>query len=179
MSQINLYSITIPALTKGLQNLSSILDKATKLAESKATAWHPANTQIENLLNDRLVFDQFSLARQIQMACDNAKGGAGRLAQVEIPKFEDNEKTIEELKARINKTLQYLETIKPEQIIGKEDIQVTLPYFKDQHFTGFDYATQYLLPNFYFHVATAYAILRKNGCDIGKNDYLGPLPLKS
>jgi hypothetical protein len=177
MNQTNLYSITVPALKKSLQSLSQMLKIAAELANSKATNWQPAEVQTASLLNDRIVFDQFPLVRQIQMACDNAKGGAGRLAQSEIPIFEDHEKTIEELQARIEKTISFLDSIKPEQIIGKEDIQVSLPYFKDKYFTGFDYATQYLLPNFYFHVTTAYAILRKNGAKVGKTDYLGDLPL--
>src|SRR3990167_7141771 len=132
----------------------------------------------EALLNDRLIFDQFPLANQIRIACDNAKGGAARLAEVEIPAFEDNEKTIAELQARIAKTLAFLKTIKPEQIIGKEGIKVSLSYWDGKSLTGFEYATQYLIPNFRFHVVTAYAILRKNGVPIGKSDYIGVLPLK-
>jgi hypothetical protein len=100
------------------------------------------------------------------------------LAEVEVPKHEDNEKTFAELVARIDKTLAFVATIQPEQIIGKEAIKVTLPYWQDKHMTGFEYATEFVLPNFYFHLTTAYAILRKNGVDIGKEDYMGGLPLK-
>ena len=173
--QTNLYTVTIPPMMKALSALSKILDKAAAYAESKKT---PKRTFEEALLNDRLVFDQFPFAAQVRIACDNAKGGAARLAEVEIPAFEDNEKTIAELQARIEKTLAFLKTIKPEQVIGKEGIEVSLPYWDGKHTTGFEYATQYLMPNFRFHVVTAYAILRKNGVPLGKSDYIGALPLK-
>ena len=164
---------------KALQALSKLLDKAAAHAEAKGTDWLPGSKHMEALLNDRLVFDQFDLKRQIQITCDNAKGAAARLAEIEVPKYEDTEKTVEELKARIEKTLAFVKTVKPEQIIGKENIRVTLPYFAKRYFTGFEYVTEYLIPNFYFHVATAYSILRKNGINIGKDDYIGGLPLKN
>ena len=173
--ETNLYTVTIPPMRKTLDALSKIVDKAAGYAESKKT---PKRNFEEALLNDRLIFDQFPFINQVRIACDNAKGGAARLAEVEIPKFEDNEKTVEELKARIDKTLAFLDTIKPEQIIGKEGITVSLSYFPGKYFTGFEYATEYLMPNFYFHVVTAYSILRKNGVNIGKSDYIGGLPLK-
>jgi len=173
--ETNLYTVTIPPMMKALGALSEILDKAAAYAESKKT---PKRTFEEALLNDRLIFDQFPFIAQVRIACDNAKGGAGRLAEVEIPAFEDNEKTVVELKARIEKTLAFLETIKPEQVIGKEAIEVSLPYWDGKHTTGFEYATEYLMPNFRFHVVTAYAILRKNGVPLGKDDYIGVLPLK-
>lgn len=178
MSQTNLYSVSIPPMIKALKVLSRILDKGVAHAETKA-GQRPASFYIEALLNDRLVFDQYPLVRQIQIATDNAKGAVGRLAQIEIPTYEDTEKTPEELKARIDKTIAFLESVKPEQIIGKEDVQVTLPYFPNKYMTGFEYVTEYLIPNFFFHVTTAYAILRKNGVDVGKADYIGGLPLKS
>ncbi|MDO8576651.1 MAG: DUF1993 domain-containing protein [bacterium] len=173
--QTNLYSVTIPPIVKALEALSKILDKAAAHAESKKT---PKRSFEEALLNDRLIFDQFPFAAQVRIACDNAKGGAARLAEIEIPKFEDNEKTIAELKARIEKTLAFLKTIKPEQVAGKEAIKVSLPYWDGKSLSGFEYATEYLMPNFFFHVVTAYAILRKNGVPLGKSDYIGGLPLK-
>ncbi|MBI5457995.1 DUF1993 domain-containing protein [Candidatus Kaiserbacteria bacterium] len=173
--ETNLYTVTIPPMMKALGALSKILDKAAAYAESKKT---PKRAFEEALMNDRLVFDQFPFAAQVRIACDNAKGGAARLAEVEIPAFEDNEKTIAELQARIEKTLAFLKTIKPEQVIGKEAIQVSLPYWDGKHTTAFEYVTEYLLPNFFFHVTTAYAILRKNGVPLGKSDYIGGLPLK-
>jgi len=175
MQETNLYTITIPPVKKALVALSALLDKAGVHAESKKTSWA---TFEEALMNHRLIFDQFDFKKQVQIACDNAKGVAARLAEIENPKHEDNEKTISELKARIDKTVAFLDTIRPEQIIGKEGIKVTLPYFPDMHMTGYEYATEYVIPNFYFHVSTAYNILRANGIEIGKTDYLGGLPLK-
>ena len=176
--ETNLYTITIPPMMKTLTALSKVLDKVEKHAKSKQLDWHPKGMQEESLLQSRLISDQFPFVRQVQVACDNAKAAAARLAEIEMPKFEDNEKTVKELKARIDKTLKFLKTIKPAQIIGKEEVKVTLPYWGGKYFTGFDYVNSYLLPNFYFHVATAYSIMRTNGVSLGKMDYLGGLPLK-
>ncbi len=178
MQETNLYTVTIPPMMKSLKALSGVLDKLKKHADSKQLEWHPAGMQEDALLQSRLISDQFPFVRQVQVACDNAKGCAARLAEIEIPKFEDNEKTVAELKERIDKTVAFLKTIKPEQIKGKEAIKVVLPYWGGKHMTGFEYVNDYLLPNFYFHVTTAYAILRKNGVDLGKMDYMGSLPLK-
>ncbi len=131
---------------------------------------------MEDLLQSRLVFDQFPLLHQIQVACDNAKNGSARIAGIEAPKFEDNEKTWPEMKARIEKTLAYLNTIKPEQINGREDTLVEVPHHGGKKLAAFDYATLYLMPNFYFHAVTAYSIIRKNGVEIGKSDYISNLP---
>lgn len=176
--QTNLYTVTIPPMMKTLGALSKLLDKVASHAASKQLAWHPAGMQEGALLQSRLISDQFPFVRQIQVACDNAKGAAARLAEIEIPKFEDSEKTVEELKARIDKTIAFLQTIKPDQIIGKEKITISLPYWDGKHLTAFEYVTEYLIPNFYFHVATAYSILRSNGLQIGKDDYIGGLSLK-
>lgn len=175
--ETNLYTITIPAIKRALENLSKILDKAEEHAASKATEKRPTAVHMEALLNDRLIFDQFTLLRQIQVATDNAKGGAARLAGIEPPKFEDSESTVEELKTRIDKTIQFLDTITHEMVVGQEARKVELAYYAGKHFTAFDYATQYLLPNFYFHVVTAYDIARKNGVPIGKSDFIGSLSL--
>ena len=179
MQETNLYTITVPPMMKALDMLSKLLDKAVAHAESKGTERHPGSEHLSSLLNDRLVFDQFSFIRQVQIACDNAKGGAARLAEIEIPKYDDAEKTVPELKARIEKTIAFLKTIEPEKIAGKEGIKISLPYFPTKFITGFEYVTEYLLPNFYFHVVTAYSILRKNGVDIGKKDFINGLPLKN
>ncbi len=176
MKETNLYTVTIPPMMKTLKNLSGILDKLSAHAATKQLEWHPEGLQEDNLLGSRLISDQFPFVRQVQVACDNGKGGAARLAGVEAPKFEDNEKTVAALKTRIDKTLQFMETIKPEQVIGQEGRNVMLPYYPDKEMTAFGYATEYLLPNFYFHVATAYSILRKNGVDLGKTDYIGAMP---
>jgi len=165
-------------MIKSLTALSGILDKLGSHAAGKQLEWHPAGMQEEALLSSRLISDQFPFVRQVQVACDNAKGAAARLAEIEIPAFEDNEKTVAELKSRIDKTIAFIKTIKPEQVIGKESIKVVLPYWDGKHMTGFEYVTEYLLPNFYFHITTAYAILRKNGVELGKADYMGGLPLK-
>lgn len=174
--ETNLYTMTIPPMRKMLSNLSGILDKANQHAHSKAGGHFTPEVHTEALLNERLVFDQFDLKRQIQIVSDNAKGGAARIAGIEPPVFEDTEKTIEELKARLEKTIAFLDTIKPEQVVGQEARPVTLPYWPDKPMAAFDYATEYLLPNFYFHAVTAYSILRKNGVDLGKADYMGSIP---
>lgn len=165
MQETNLYTITIPPITKALQSLSKLLDKAEAHAGGK-------KAEVEHLLNDRLVFDQLPFVRQVQIACDNAKSVAARLSEIENPKHEDSEKTIPELKARIARTVAFLETIKPEQMIGKEGIKIPFAYVPGKYLTGFEHAVEYIIPNFYFHITTAYSILRKNGVDIGKADYI-------
>jgi hypothetical protein len=175
MQETNLYTITIPPMKQSLKALAAILEKAASHAESKKT---PRRGFEDALLADRIVFDQFPLSMQIQVATDNAKGGGARLAGIEPPKFEDNEKTIAEFKTRIDKTVAFLDTITSGQVAGQEARKITLPYFPDKHLTAFDYATQYLMPNFYFHVVTAYAILRKNGVPLGKADYMLGLTLR-
>lgn len=178
MQQANLYTMTIPPVTKSLDLLSKLLDKVSEAAAEKATQRRPAADFESALLSDKLIFDQYPLARQVMIATDNAKGLAARLAGVEVPKYEDTEKTVEELKARIDKTLAFLRTIKEEDVVGSEERHISLPYWDGKYTTAFEYATEYLMPNFYFHMTTAYSILRKNGIDIGKSDYIGPLPLK-
>jgi hypothetical protein len=164
---------------KALGALSGILDKLAAHAETKATKRRPGAMHAEALLHDRLIFDQFPFLTQVQRVSDNAKNGAARLAGLEAPAFEDNEKTVDELKARMEKTIAFLKSIKPEDIVGhEEDRKISLPYWDGKHLTAFEYATEYLLPNFYFHLVTAYSILRKNGVDVGKDDYMTDLPLK-
>ena len=174
----DLYTATIPPMKKALGALSKMLDKAETHAATKADEKRPTAVRMEALLNDRIVFDQFPLINQVRIAADNAKGGAARLAGMEPPVFEDTEKTVLELKARIEKTVAFLDTIKPTDVVGQEDRAVALPYWRGKHLTAFEYATEYLIPNFFFHVTTAYSILRKNGVDLGKADYIGGLPLK-
>ena len=178
MQETNLYTVTVPPMVKALTALSGILDKLGAHAAGKQLEWHPAGMQEDALLQSRLISDQFPFVKQVQVACDNAKGAAARLAEIEIPKYEDNEKTVAELKSRIDKTVGFLKTIKPEQVIGKEEVKISLPYWSGKSMTGFEYVTNYLIPDFYFHVTTAYAILRKNGVQLGKDDYMGELPLK-
>ena len=162
-------------MIKSLEALSSILEKAAAHAETRKTA----NRSYEEwLLNDRLVFDQLPLARQVQIACDNAKNSIKRITGADVPAFEDNETTFAQLQERIAKTITLLDAVKPDHVNEKEEVRVSLPYWGEKSLSGYEYATEYLIPNFYFHVTTAYAIIRKNGVALGKSDYLGPLPLK-
>ena len=166
--ETDLYTVTIPPIIKALENLSGMLDKAAAHVSNKKSAE-------ANLLQSRLVFDQFPLVKQIQVACDNAKGIAARLAGIEIPKFEDTETTFAELKERIAKTIAFVKTVKQEDVAGHEERQVGIHYVPGKHLPAFEYATESGLPNFYFHFVTAYSILRKNGVELGKGDYLGSL----
>lgn len=175
MQETNLYTAIIPSMIKSLTALKGILTKAEAHVESHKLSWMSFE---EALLQDKLIFDQFSLVRQVQIACDNAKGAASRLAEVENPKHEDTEKTFAELQARIDKTIEFVNSIKPEQIIGKEAIHVTLPFQPTKYLTGFEYATEFAIPNFMFHITTAYAIIRKNGVPLGKAEFIGAISLK-
>lgn len=164
---ISLYDISVPALTLGLTNLSAILDKAAAFAEAK-------KVDPKVLADSRIIADMFPLKRQVQIACDTAKGAAARLAGVEIPKHEDTESTFDELKERIAKTIAFVHSVKADAVNAAEAREIVLQFPKmTLKFTGFQYLTRFVMPNFYFHIAAAYAILRKNGVDIGKNDFLG------
>jgi hypothetical protein len=156
---------------KTLHNLSQLLDKGAKYAEAK-------KFEPEVLLNSRLAPDMFPLTRQVQIACDTMKFGVSRLTGKEAPTFEDNEKTIPELKARIEKTLGYFQSVQEADFKGWEERKVTTPRWEGKWLTGKDYFNQHVVPNVYFHVTTAYAILRHNGVEVGKKDYLGELPYK-
>jgi len=162
-----MYDASIPVLTRGLRNLSAILDKAVASAEARKI--DPAV-----LIGARLAPDMFPLARQIQIASDTSKGAAARLAGTEAPSWPDTETTFPELQARIKKTVDYLETFKASQIDGAENRTVTLKMPDGAlDFTGQSFLFSFALPNFFFHVTTAFDILRHNGVEIGKRDYLG------
>lgn len=164
---LSMYQASVPVFTRLLTALDSILDKAAAHAEAKKIA-------PDALLTARLFPDMFSFTKQVQLATDFAKGPASRLAGVEIPKYADEEKTFEELKARIAKTIAYLKTIKPEQIDGSEEREITFPVGgKPKTLTGMSYLLGAALPNFYFHLTTAYNILRHNGVELGKMDFIG------
>ncbi|MBS0393087.1 MAG: DUF1993 domain-containing protein [Proteobacteria bacterium] len=166
---LSLYDASIPALDLGLTNLEAILDKAAAHAEAK-------KLDARVLPDARLIADMFPLKRQVQIACDTAKGAAARLAGVDIPKHEDTESTIAELKERIAKTRAFLASVTPEQVNGSTAREIVLQFPRQTlRFSAHDYALRFVLPNFYFHVTTAYAVLRKNGIDVGKNDYLGKI----
>jgi hypothetical protein len=164
-----LYDCSIPVLMRGLTNLSAILDKAA--AYSAAKKIDPAV-----LPQTRLYPDMHPLSRQVQIACDTAKGAGGRLAGVEIPKHEDTETTLPELKARIAKTLDFLKTITPEKMSGDESRTIEIKFPNGSwKFTALSYLNDFVLPNFYFHDSMVYALLRKSGVEIGKGDFLGAI----
>lgn len=163
----------IPSFEIGLNALSAILDKAQAYAGAKR--FDPAV-----LLDSRLFPDMFPLVRQVQIACDLAKIGGARLAGIEHPKHEDNEKTVAELKERIAKTLAFVRTLDGAKIDGAADREITFPLGPEHkgHMRGADYLNHFVLPNFYFHLTTAYAILRHNGLEIGKSDFLAGIPMR-
>ncbi len=164
---ISMYQVLVPTAQRTLANLATILDKATEHTEAK-------NIDPVVLVGSRLYPDMFPLARQVQIASDAVKGAASRLAGVENPSWPDEEKTLQELKARIQKTIDYLGSFKPEQIDGSEDKAIVVKTrLGELNFKGTDFLLGFALPNFFFHVTTAYNILRHNGIEIGKQDYLG------
>lgn len=163
---LTMFDATIPTLIRALNNLSHILKKGEAYADAK---------KIEHsvLLNARLFPDMYPLTRQVQIATDMSKGAAARLAGVEIPKYEDNETTFAELQARLAKTIAFIESVTPAQFAGCETREVAIPVRKvEVKFNGQDYLLKWVLPNVYFHVTTAYNILRHNGVELGKADYL-------
>ena len=165
--KISMYQASVPVFVRMLTNLSAVLDRAAAHAEAKKI--DPAV-----LINARLYPDMLPLARQIQIASDGAKGAAARLAGQEPPKYDDTETTFADLQARIQKTISFLNAFKPEQIDGSDEKTVTLQLRGNAvQFTGLGYLMNHATPNFYFHVTTAYDILRHNGVDLGKADYLG------
>lgn len=162
-----MYQASAPRLANTLGNLAAILDKAQ--AHCDARKLDPLV-----LTGFRLYPDMFPFARQVQIACDTAKGAVARLAGVDIPKHEDTERSFEELKARIAKTLDFVQSVKRERIDGTEEKEIVLQMRSgERRFTGLQYLLGHALPNFYFHVTTAYNILRHNGVELGKQDYIG------
>ena len=164
---MSLYDFSVPAFTLALTNLSNQMDKATAYAERK-------KFDTKAFADARLIADMLTFTKQVQIACDNAKGPVARLAGIENPKHEDNEVTFAELKARIAKTLDFIKTAKPEQFAGAEKREIVLQFPQlTLKFAGQDYLTKFALPNFYFHVTMAYALLRHNGVELGKGDFIG------
>ena len=164
---ISMYQASVPVFVRLLKNLSVILDKGQAHAEARKI---PADV----LPASRLIADMFTLSRQVQIASDQAKGAVARLAGVEVPKYEDKEQTFEELQARIAKTIAFVETFKAAQIDGSEDRDIRFSgHDHEFRFKGQDYLLEFVMPNFYFHIVTAYNILRKNGVDVGKRDFIG------
>ena len=169
----SLSQAAVPAFEIGLNALSGVLDKAAAFAAAKKI--DPAV-----LAQWRLAPDMFPLTRQVQIACDQAKNGSARLAGVEPPKFEDNETTIDQLKARIAKTIDFVKSVEAKALDGAVDREITFPLGPTNkgHMKGDDYLTHFVLPNFYFHLTAAYAILRHCGVEVGKRDFLGQIPMK-
>ena len=164
---ISMYQASAPRFVNMLKNLAAILDKGQAYADAKKLD-HTVLTSY------RLFPDMLPMTRQVQIACDSAKGAMARLAGVEIPKHEDVEKTFPELKARIAATIAFIETFKPAQIDGTEDKDITFKTRgQDTTFKGMQFLLGFAYPNFYFHVTTAYDMLRHNGVEIGKWDFLG------
>ena len=164
---ISMYQVSVPRFVNILTNLSAILDK---------TQGHVDATKIDAtaLTSYRLFPDMFAMARQVQIACDTAKGAVARLAGVDIPVNEDTEQTLAELKKRIATTIAFVQSIQPEQIDGSEDSEITLRRGeKSTTYKGMQFLLGHAMPNFYFHVTTVYNILRHNGVPVGKRDYLG------
>ena len=163
----------LPTFEIGLTALSGVLDKAAAFAAAK-------KIDAAVLPQWRLAPDMFSLSRQVQIACDQAKNGSARLAGVEPPRFEDNETTIDQLKARIAKTIDFVKSVDAKQIDGSGDREITFPLGPTNkgHMKGDDYLVHFVLPNFYFHLTAAYAILRQCGVEVGKRDFLGNIPMR-
>jgi hypothetical protein len=164
---ISMYQASVPIFLQMLNSLSAILDKAEGFATER---------KIDSavLLGYRLAPDMFPLSRQVQIATDQAKGCCARLAGVEIPKYADDETTFADLKARIARTIDFVQGFKPGDIDGSEDRDISLTAgSRELRFKGQQYLASFALPNFYFHVTTAYAILRHCGLAIGKRDFLG------
>lgn len=164
---ISMYQASVPVLVRSLTNLVAILEKGAAHAEIK-------KIDPTVLINSRLYPDMLPLSRQVQIASDVARRGVARLAGLEAPKMEDTETSFAELVDRLQKTTAYLETLTPEQIDGSEAKSISLPIGKDTlMMEGLPYLVAFILPNVYFHVTTAYNILRHNGVDLGKIDFLG------
>ena len=166
---ITMHSASVPVFLRMFDNMNAWLDKAEAHAQAK-------KFDTANYLSARLAPDMLPFVRQIQMASDAAKFAIARLAGVEAPKFEDNETNFAELRERIAKTVAFIKTVSAEQIDGTEDKDIALPR-RDGTLVlkGEPYLKHFVLPNFYFHMTTAYALLRHNGVDLGKMDFLGAL----
>ena len=169
---MSLSQSSLPVFEIGLNALSAVLDRAVAFAAAR-------NIAPSVLLNSRLSPDMYPLVRQVQIASDQAKNGSARLAGIEPPRYEDDDATFDQLKARIAKTVAYLKTIDPGRIDASADREISFPLgpTNKAHMKGADYLNHFVLPNFYFHRTAAYAILRHCGVDIGKRDFLGAIPL--
>ena len=168
-----IHKVVVSQFTKMLGNLQAILDETAKYADEK-------KFDVEDLLQFRLAPDQFNLMRQLQLACDTAKSGAAKLTDTEksAPEHVDSEKTLSEIKVRIESVTSYLDGFSPEDFADSVEQRITQPRWKGKTLSGQEYLIQHVVPNFDFHITTAYAILRHNGVNIGKKIYLGALPYR-
>lgn len=165
---ISMYQASVPPFIRALNNLAAILEKGAAHAQAR-------KVDEAVLLNSRLYLDMFPLTRQVQIATDTARSGAGRLANADFPSYEDKEVTFADLVQRVRNTVAYLETLKPAQVDGSEEKTITWQTrSSSKSMAGLPYLMSHLLPNVHFHVTTAYAILRHNGVELGKKDFLGP-----
>ena len=164
---ISMYQASVPRFVNILGNLSNILDKAQAHVDAK-------KLDVASLTGYRLFLDMLPMTTQVLIACDTAKSVVARLAGLEIPVYEDTEKTLADLKARIAKTIAFIQSVSPGQIDGTEEKAiVTKRGDKETHYKGMQFLLGHAIPNFYFHVTTTYNILRHNGVEIGKRDFLG------
>jgi len=164
---LSIHSQSVPVFTRMLRNALAWLDKAQ--AHAEARKFDP-----NNYLSLRLAPDMLPFTKQIQIACDQAKGCVSRLAGLEVPKWDDTESTLDELRARIHKTIDYVQSIPAAQFEGAEQRDIAVPTRGEPlHFTGDNYLKHFVLPNFYFHLTTTYALLRHGGVELGKKDFLG------
>ncbi|TGL62047.1 DUF1993 domain-containing protein [Leptospira sarikeiensis] len=171
MSDISIYELTVTQFIKNLEHLKKFLDKAVRFSESK-------KIDIEVLLNSRLAPDQYNFIRQVQNACDTAKLNAARLTGKQLPSHEDNEKTLAEVITRIDSVVDILKGLSPEDYKDAAEKKIALPRWEGKHLTGKEYTLHHIVPNFFFHIVTAYDILRHNGVELGKRDYLGEFPFR-
>jgi hypothetical protein len=168
--KISVHAVTVDIFASTLSSLSVLLEKGA--AHAAAKKFDPAI-----LVNARLAPDMFPLSKQVQIACDLAKNSIARLAALEPPRFEDNEKTLEELRARVARTIDYIKGVPASAFEGSEDRDIKVPAGPERvlEFKGLPFVQKWAIPNVFFHVTTAYNILRHNGVEIGKRDFLGPV----
>ena len=162
-----MFTVTVNEFVRGLKSLDHVLEKAAAFADAK-------KIDEKVLVTTRLYPNMLPLVKQVQIACDAAKFCAGKIAErSDIPKHEDNEQTLSELRTRVGKVIAYLQTFKPEDFVGKENVKVAISFMPGKYLPAKEYALNMTIPNFYFHITMTYAILRNLGADLGKMDYLG------
>lgn len=163
----SIYDACVPPMAHMLGSFHSVLGKAEAYAKEKGE-------NVDSYLELRLAPDMLPLTKQVHIATDMAKGGAARLAGMEVPTYEDNETSVAQLKARLTKTIAFLKSVEASKFAGAEDREIHLKFpQREFHFSGKDYLNNWVLPNVYFHITTGYDILRHKGVPLGKQDFLG------